>query len=221
MSKLVDIKGYWNDSYENDFTDNDMWEGKLLLEDDGWFEGIVNDPTSPYTGDRMVFGIYHPTKIIELLKVSPANVSDPFVFRGQRDAKGYEGDFSELGFFGEQYCGVSHLITQHVDYLKENNYPEVANRDIEAEKEELAKRIATFKQNDDFAELYENTSGIRSNLSEYVLRKYNGETFTKEQVEAFLEPVSDKVEEATNNAVKKLVKEMKPTNYDNNDELPS
>lgn len=220
MSKLVDIKGYWNMSGGYDFNDNDMWEGKLLLEDDGWFEGIVNDPTSPYTGDRMVFGIYHPTKIIELLKVAPANVSDPFVFRGQRDAKGYEGDFSVLGFFGEQYCGVSHLITQHVDYLKEKNYPEVADRDTEAEKEELAKRIATFKQNDDFVELYENTVGMRSNLSEYVLRKYNGETFTKEQVESFLEPVSDKVEEATNNAVKKLVKEMKPTNFDEDDELP-
>ena len=214
MSKLVDIKGYWNMSGGYDFNDNDMWKGKLLLEDDGWFEGIVNDPTSPYTGDRMVFGIYHPTKAIELLKISPANVSDPFVFRGQRDAKGYEGDFSVLGFFGEQRCGVSHLITQHVDYLKEKNYPEVADRDIEAEKEELAKRIATFKQNDDFADLYENTIGMRANLSEYVLRRYNGNTFTTEQIEAFLEPVNDKVEEATNNAVKKLVKEMNPNNFD-------
>ena len=70
MSKLVDIKGYWNMSGGYDFNDNDMWEGKLLLEDDGWFEGIVNDPTSPYTGDRMVFGIYHPTKIIELLNIN-------------------------------------------------------------------------------------------------------------------------------------------------------
>ena len=221
MSKLVDIKGYWNMSGGYDFNDNDMWEGKLLLEDDGWFEGIVNDPTSPYTGDRMVFGIYHPTKIIELLKVSPANVSDPFVFRGQRDAKGYDGDFSVLGWFGELRCGVSHLITQHVDYLKEKNYPEVANRDTEAEKEELAKRIASFKQNDDFAELYENTLGMRSNLSEYVLRKYNGETFTREQIEAFLEPVSDRVEEDTRNAVKKLVRNMQQNNFDlDDDELP-
>ena len=62
---------------------------------------------------------------------------------------------------------------------------------------------------------------MRSNLSEYVLRKYNGETFTREQVEAFLEPVSDKVEEDTRNAVKKLVRNMQQNNFDlDDDELP-
>ena len=65
----------------HDFNDTDMWEGKLLLEDDCWLVGIVNDSSSPYTGDRFVFGINHPTKVIELLKVSPSKVSDPFVFR--------------------------------------------------------------------------------------------------------------------------------------------
>ena len=173
MSKLVDIKGYWNMSGGYDFNDTDMWEGKLLLEDDGWFEGIVNDPSSPYTGDRFVFGIYHPAKIIELLKVSPSNVSDPFVFRGQRDAKGYDGDFSVLGFFGEQYCGVSHLITQHVDYLKEKNYPEVVDRDTESEKAELAKRYQTYCEQFDFdrcmkqmVELIENTAKMKQTSKE-------------------------------------------------------
>ena len=215
MSKLLDINGYWNMANVYDFNERDMWRGKLLLEEkDGWFEGIVNDPTSPYTGDRMVFGIYHPTKIIELLKISPANISDPLIFRCRRDAKGYDGDFSVLGWSGERHCGVSHLITQHVEYLKENNYPEVADRDIEAEKKELAERIASFKQNNDFAELYENTLGMRSNLSEYVLRKYNGEAFTRKQVEAFLEPVSDKVEKDTGNAVKQLVRKTQQNNFD-------
>ena len=108
VSKLVDIKGYWNMSIGYSFNDNGMWEGKLLLEDDGWFEGIVNDLTSPYTGDRMIFGIYHPTKIIELFKVSPANVSDPFVFRGQRTTIGYEGYFSVLGDY-EDFGKVQYL----------------------------------------------------------------------------------------------------------------
>ncbi len=209
MSKLVDIKGYWDMP-----NDNGMWEGKLLLEDDGWFEGIVNDPSSPYTGDRFVFGIYHPAKIIELLKVSPADVSNPLVFRCQGDAKGYEGNFSVIVEDREYYWGVSHLITRDVDYLKEKDCPEVTDRDVGAEKEELAKRIASFKQNNDFAELYKNTVGVRSNLSEYVLRKYNGETFTREQVESFLEPVSDEANEATGNAVKTLVKAA------DDDELP-
>ena len=136
MSKLVDIKGYWNMSGGYDFNDNDMWEGKLLLEDDGWFEGIVNDPTSPYTGDRMVFGIYHPTKVIELLKISPANVSDPFVFRGQRDAKGYEGQFEAIGLFGATPCGVSHIITQDAELNRGN---------VDLEVQELQSKIKRYK----------------------------------------------------------------------------
>lgn len=41
MGKLNDIKGYWNMSGGWDFNDNDMWEGRIILEEDGWFEGIV------------------------------------------------------------------------------------------------------------------------------------------------------------------------------------
>lgn len=204
MARLIDIKGYWNQNDEYIFNDTDMWEGKLLLEDDGWFEGIVTDPYSQYTGDRFIFGIYHPTKIIELFKVSPSIVSDPFVFRGRRDAKGYDGEFSIIGLLSEHKYGVSHLITQDVDYLKENNYQEVASRNIDTEKEELLNRIELFKNNNTFSYLYENTKGMRSNLSQYVLRKYYGERFTKEQIESFLEPVSDKVKETANSAVLKL-----------------
>ena len=32
MSKLVDIKGFWDMSYGYDFNDNDMWEGKIQLQ---------------------------------------------------------------------------------------------------------------------------------------------------------------------------------------------
>ena len=34
MSKLFDIKGYFDSSYEYQFNDRDRWEGKILLEDD-------------------------------------------------------------------------------------------------------------------------------------------------------------------------------------------
>ena len=57
MTKLMDIKGYWNMSGSFEFNDNDMWEGKILLDEDGWFEGIVVDPNSSYTEDRCIFGV--------------------------------------------------------------------------------------------------------------------------------------------------------------------
>ena len=86
MAKLMDIKGYWDMSGSFNFNDNDMWEGKILLNDDGWFEGIVVDPNSSYTEDRFIFGVYHPEKVIELFKFTPIDVSAPFVFHGKRDA---------------------------------------------------------------------------------------------------------------------------------------
>lgn len=55
MSKLVDIKGYWIMSGGDDFNGNNMWQGKLLLETDGWFEVIVNDSNSSYKEDRFIF----------------------------------------------------------------------------------------------------------------------------------------------------------------------
>ena len=47
MSKLVDIKGYWNMSGGYDFNDNDMWEGKLLLEDENEYKKMSN-ASNPY-----------------------------------------------------------------------------------------------------------------------------------------------------------------------------
>ena len=89
-------------------------------------------------------------------------------------------------------------------------------------KKELAKRIAVFKQNDDFEELYKNIVAIRTYLSEYVLRKYNGETFTKEQIKEFLNPVSHDVEEDMGNTGKSLVRKLLNglDSDDDDDELP-
>lgn len=210
MGKLNDIKGYWDMNYNYNFNDADMWEGRIILEDDGWFEGIVCDPASPYTGDRMVFGIYHPTKVIELLKVSPAEVSDPFIFRGKRDAKGYDGEFSVLGFFGEMSCGVSHIITRDVALFQEHGDSEVAGRDVEAETSELLQRIEAFKSNSDFRELYENTLAMRKSMSEIILRNHEGRKFTQEESESIMEecqPINDRVAESQREDIKRLVKE--------------
>ena len=54
----------------------------------------------------------------------------------------------------------------------------------------------------------------REQLSEYVLRRNNGETFTKEQIEDFLEPISDKALEDKNNGAKKYVKVIQDDNFD-------
>lgn len=209
MAKLMDIKGYWSMSYGPFFNESDMWEGKILLEEDGWFEGIVNDPDSSFVGDRLVFGIYYPTKVIELLKVSPASVSNPFIFRGKRDAKGYEGEFSVIKLFREHPYGACHIITQDVEYLKESNYSEVSERNVESEKEILRKKISDFKEKDEFEELYNNTLVMRKQIAEIILRNYNGKKFTAEETEQIMSDfqlMNEKVVAATIEEAKTLVK---------------
>lgn len=209
MAKLIDIKGYCNTSNKYEFNDDNMWKGQLLLEEDGWFEGIVNDAVSQCAEDKMIFGIYHYGRIIELFKVSSVNKSDPFIFRETMDAKSNDGEFSTIGIFGEELCGVSHIIMQDVDSLNQNDYLKISQRNIESEKEDLLKRIDNFKKNNGFEKLYENTFKRRKQLSKIVLRDYVYATFSSAEAEkAMLEfqSITDIVEQETIDGIKKLVK---------------
>ena len=209
MAKLIDIKGYCNTSNKYEFNDDNMWKGQLLLEEDGWFEGIVNDAVSQFAEDKMIFGIYHPGKIIELFKVSSVNKSDPFIFRETMDAKSNDGQFSTIGIFGEELCGVSHIIMQDVDSLNQNDYLKISQRNIESEKEDLLKRIDNFKKNNGFEKLYENTFKRRKQLSKIVLRDYVYATSSSAEAEKVmleLQSITDIVEQETIDGVKKLVK---------------
>ena len=184
MSKLLKIKGYWDMYGLFEFNDDDMWKGKFLLEDDGWFEGIVKDKNSKYNGDRFVFGIYHPDKVIELIKVSPADISDPIIFRGNKNNDGYYGVMSVAGFIAERVIGVSRIET--------DSFKRETNDDLK----DLQNRIKAFKDINDFKDLYENTKRIREDLSKYVLEKYEGETFSREDIQDIIAPVEEEVLEA-------------------------
>lgn len=217
MEKLIDIKGYWDDSYKYSFNDFNMWEGKILLEDDGWFEGIVVDPHSPYKKDRFVFGVYHPNKVIELFKFTPVAVCLPFVFHGKRDPKGYSGEFEEINLLGSIPYGVSHIITQEVERIRENIEPEI---------DELKIRIQKYKYNtmDEVGKkFYDNSIAMRKSMCQIILRNYEGRGFNREEVQQIMEevqPVNERVIKSTDEEIKRLVKKMPTIIIDENDDLP-
>lgn len=196
MAKLMDIKGYWSVSF-GPYNENDIWEGKILLNDDGWFEGIVVDPNSSYKGDRLVYGFYHLDKGIQLIKVAPKRVSNPFVFRGLKKETSYDGVFSVIRVLGEQGCGLCSITTEEFSKLKENTV------DIE---EGLKNRIAEFKEIDDFKTLYENTLQMKNEIIEILARSYDGRSFSEDEtadiIEKF-EPVNQIVAEETLKLLKK------------------
>lgn len=175
MTKLMDIKGYWDMSYGDNFNDRDMWEGQILLEDDGWFEGVVVDPNSSYTEDRFVFGVYYPEKVMELFKFTPIKINSPFVFHGKRDAKGYYGKFEAIGFFGPTPCGNCHMITQ---------YAEVDRGNVDEEVRTLEAKIQRYKSHimDKAGRVfYEDTIAIRKELAESILKNHGGKGVTSEE----------------------------------------
>ena len=136
MSKLFDIKGYFDSSYEYQFNDRDMWEGKILLEDDGWFEGVVKDVSSSYQEDRFVFGVYHPGKVIELFKWTPTSFSSPFVFHGNKSEVGYQGEFEVIGLMGSMPYGVSRITPEEVV---------LGNDEEQVEIDDVKRRIERYK----------------------------------------------------------------------------
>lgn len=217
MTRLMDIKGYWDMSSGDDFNDQNRWEGQILLHDDGFFEGIVIDPNSSYTEDRFVFGAYFPGRVLELFKFTPISVTSPFVFYGERDAKGYGGHFKSIGLFGSVPCGTSFITTQNVEMTRESVAEETKN---------LENRIQRYKENimDDIGrEFYDNTIATRKTLTQTILRNYEGRGFTLEEYEELrreFEPINERVMQKTDEAAKKLVKQKPILLTDEDDDLP-
>lgn len=162
MTKLIDIKGYWDMSIIYNFNERNMWEGQILLQEDGWFEGIAINSNGTYKDDRFIFGVYHPEKDIELFKFTPISVSSPFVYHGKRDVKGYDGRFETIGAVTVP-CGNSHIITQYAEDVRKN---------IEEETKLLESRIERYKSSimDEFGQkYYNNIITKRSSMTKQVI----------------------------------------------------
>lgn len=222
MSKLYDIKGYFDSSYEYQFNDRDMWEGKILVEDDGWFEGVVKDPNSlSYPDDRFVFGVYHPGKVIRLFKWTPTSINSPFVFYGKKEEEGYQGQFEVIELFGSMPFGVSRIITEKAEKVREVEASEVTG---------VQARIDRYKDllmDDIGREFYRNSLAMRSSMCKIILRNYEGRGFTQEETDMIMEecgPVNERVMEATEEAAKELVLKITPDMFSaadaDDDELP-
>ena len=134
MPKLLNIKGYWTENSISDFNEYDIWEGKMILQDDGWFEGIARDPNDrTYTGDRFIFGVYYPGKTIELFKFCPLAINSPFVYHADTNGEDYSGDTQVLGEtdlfpFGKSLIKASEFTSEmgNIDEVKKDLEEDIA-----------------------------------------------------------------------------------------------
>lgn len=219
MSKLYNIKGYWNMGKKPFFIDDQSWTGQILLDEDGWFEGVVQD-TNSLRVDRFVFGVYGPEKGIELHKLVPLTLSDPFIFHGIKEEEGYEGEFEAIHLFGSKPVGVSRIQTD-----------EVLSDNLEQDIQVLKNRIQSFK--DDVLEhsakdLYINSLAMRNAMCKIILGNFDGKLYTRNEMEELMaecKPINDKVVDQTVEEAKRLVlehknKQQKSSSSFYGDELP-
>ncbi|MBR4830939.1 MAG: hypothetical protein IKZ96_04210 [Bacilli bacterium] len=94
MTELYAIKGKWKNIDDNDYSEDDVWTGKLLVEEDGWFEGIVRDEMEEDV-DIFIFGIFKPDSRIEVHHISSYGYRRPLVYNGLLLKDIYIGKYSE------------------------------------------------------------------------------------------------------------------------------
>ena len=171
MGKLIDIKIYHNSSL-NHHIDNNRWEGKIILEEDNWFEGIVKENNDCDSEDNLIMGIYNPNSDIELFLFSPKFDKNVFLFRAKRDTKNYSGELLMLTNDGEHYLGTNNIITSDIEYhtLENNNVDN--NQNITLAKTELLRNIKTFKEFPVYHSFYKNTI-LKKYLSQTIVSRYD------------------------------------------------
>jgi hypothetical protein len=176
MTQLYGIKGSWNPEGNMEFNKYDTWSGKILLESDGWFEGIVRDFDD--SNDSFVFGVHIPHRGIELHKISSSTTDKPLLFHGLlktsediliSDEK-YEGSFEEDNRFERKFLGSSMIESE-----------EIFDMTFLCEAKDLEKGIKRFKDAvpHDILENYRKIVDKRTKACEMLSRYFDGEPYDK------------------------------------------
>ena len=186
MPKLLNIKGYWKEHPYSEFNEKDIWEGKILLEEDGWFEGIARDPNSSYTEDRFIFGVYYPGQTIELFKFCPLAITSPFIYHADKMGEEYYGDTKVIDIPSTYYFGLS--------LIKTNEFTEEMGN-IEEETKSLENAITSYKENDTTPAVkvfYDRMKRIRGSIGKLCLLTLKNSLVSYEQRDKFNYDFSDR-----------------------------
>lgn len=90
MDKLYEIKIYFDRNGTNDYTEKDQEKGQFILQEDGWFEGLIKDPYQENASSHFIFGAYFPDEEIELYEIDSQNFHT-LRYKSQTKKGFYEG----------------------------------------------------------------------------------------------------------------------------------
>ena len=182
MQKFFDTKCVYRTDEDNQIA---SWNGSFLLDDDGWFEGIVDDTSSVYQGNSFVFGVHVPEKGIELYSLAPIDIRYPIVFHGDVAGSEYIGELENITLLGPTYSGSSVIKT--CEKKCDENVIQSLKDKIQAYKEGMDDTCALF---------YERNLEIRDALCQIFSRNFEGQYFTSEEADELMKvlgPMNEKV----------------------------
>lgn len=80
--QLKNIIGYWSLVSDSEGQEIDFWQGQILHNDNGWFEGII-ESGCPFESPRFIFGVYHEGMGIRLFTLMDNYGNLPFAFQAE------------------------------------------------------------------------------------------------------------------------------------------
>lgn len=115
LMHLKDISGYWEHSYNSHCH---LYKGTIMVQQDGWFEGFIKEQnlTTEKNEIGFVFGVYVPSKLIELFYCRGDFISR---FRCENDAHNYRGTYSSIGPYMEIPGGECKITLESPTYSEE------------------------------------------------------------------------------------------------------
>ncbi len=147
--------------------DKNILEGEILIEQDGWFEGIIFEQNSNYNKGQFIFGVYIENKVIYFYKISPINIDNSLKFYVNSYNDTYLGNFSIVTNIGESIAGNCSI---KINKLEKEKEIDIKNNI------DFIKVLLSYNESID---LYKNSLQSRMSIISTVLNNYESNSNNK------------------------------------------
>lgn len=156
--------------------DEESLIGNILIDEDGWTEGIVREKNNSDAQKRFIFGIFHRTKAIQLYCINastPIEIQKFYAIKHFYLDTSYKGQTSLLTYSVEDVIGKCDISSSSL---------EKDPRDMDTEKDEFIEMIEKWKNcalKGEGKAIYSKYLEDKDKLSKKVLDKYESSQQTK------------------------------------------
>ncbi len=163
MKKYV----YKINGYINGDDNQKLFKGKLLLNDEGWLEGIITFLNNDSINEKnLIFGPFYDEKVIELFGLQLIENNLALNFHAEKESVYYNGQVLTITDSNQQLYGLCNLVIR--------KYPQ-DSKDISIEIEKLESEIENFKNNMDLygKTFYNEAIRNKDRITKVVIDSYN------------------------------------------------